>query len=137
MSVQIESLTVGAPTVDTSLLAQNDFFNVIPTANTVYDLYVAADDAPNNNRKSAVVESIRLINTHATATAKVTLYFNRPAGGLGRRRLLTPVDMQLPPNYMYIDDAEITMEPGDKIQGKTDTAGVVQYLISGLERDVI
>lgn len=137
MSVQVKFLTVGAPLPDNSLAAPSDSFNIIPTADTVYDLYLAVNDAANNNKKSAVVSSIRLINAHATATAKVTLYFNRPDSGFSRRRLLTPADMSLPPNHMYIDDAELTMEPGDKIQGKADTAGVVQYLISGVERDVI
>jgi hypothetical protein len=139
MATQIKSLTTGdAPQQDNALVAQNESFNIIPTANTVYDLYVAANDAANNNRKGAIVSSLRLINTHATNTAKVTLYFNRPnTGGQSRRRLLTPADMELPPNYMYIDDAEITLEPGDKIQGKADTAGAVQFLISGVERDIL
>jgi hypothetical protein len=139
MATEIKSLTTGdAPQPDNALVAQNESFNIIPTANVVYDLYAAPDEPEDNNRKGAIVSSLRLINIHATATAKVTLYFNRPTtSGQSRRRLLTPADMQLPPNYMYIDEAEITLEPGDKIQGKSDTAGVVQYLISGMERDVI
>jgi hypothetical protein len=139
MSTQIRCLTTGdAPQQDNALVAQNESFNIIPAANTVYDLYAAPNDTVNNNRKGAIVSSVRLINTHATVTAKVTLYFNRPTTtGQSRRRLLTPADMQLAPNFMYIDDTELTLEPGDKIQGKTDTAGVVQYFISGVERDVI
>ena|SRR6266496_1449930 len=137
MSVQIKSLTNGVPPRDTSLVAPNDFFNLIQGANIVYDLYTAPNvTTPTVNTKAAIVKSIRVINTHATATVKMTLYFNRPnASGQNRRRLLTPADMSLPPNFVYIDDSEITLEPGDKIQGKTDTAAVVQYLISGVERD--
>lgn len=135
MSLQIKSLTVSAPTVDNSLAAQNDSFNTIPTANTVYDLYSAPTDP--NTKKAAIVKSIRLANTH-TATVKVTLYFMRPnSSGAYRRRLLTPVDLPLTANYVYIDDSEITLEPGDRIQGKADYGAVIQYLISGVEREVI
>jgi hypothetical protein len=137
MSLQIKSLTIGAPTIDNSLAAPNDNFNIIPTANTVYDLYTAANDATNKVFKAAVVSTIRLLNTHATSTVKVTLYFMRPnASGQNRRRLLSPPDIALIPGFTYFDDGEITLEPGDRIQAKADVANAVQYLISGVERDV-
>ena len=136
MSVEIKSLTNAAPTADNSLAAPNDNFNIIPTANTVYTLYTAAND--DGNKKSAIVNSLRILNTSATVTVKITLYFNRPnASGLSRRRQLTPADVPLPPGFAYIEDDEITMEPGDKIQAKADTAGVIQYLLSGVERDIV
>jgi len=136
MSVQIKSLTNDPPVKDTSLAAPNDPFNVIATANEVYSLYTAANEE--TNKKSTIVKGIRLANTHATAAVKVTLYFNRAnAAGLNRRRLLSPPDVQLPAGFTYIDDGEITLEPGDKIQAKADTANVIQYVISGVERDVI
>jgi hypothetical protein len=136
MAIQVKSLTVDPPKLDTALAAQNDPFNVIPVANVVYDLYTATNNPSTQVFKSAIVKSIRLVNTH-TGEVKVTLYFNRPnANGQHRRRLLTPQDMSLPANYVYFDDDEITLEPGDKIQGKADVANVIQYLISGVERDV-
>lgn len=134
MSVLIKSLTNGTPPVDTAVAAPSDFTNMLPGANTVYDLY----SAPNTSlvKRAAIVKSIRLVNTHASATAKVTIWFNRPnSNGQYRRRLLTPADMPLPPNVVYSDDSEIALEPGDKIQAKSDTAAVIQYLISGVERD--
>src|SRR5262245_57105755 len=132
MSVQIKSLSNTAPTIDTSCPAQNDSFNIIPTANAVYNLYTAA------NNKSAIVKSIRLVNTHATVTVKVTLYFNRPnSTGLHRRRVISPVDLSMTPGFLYVDNDEITLEPGDIIQAKADTANVIHYVISGVERDVI
>ena len=135
MSVVIKSLTLVAPVLDTSNPAQNDYFNVLQNANTFYTLYITPTSP---TIRSAIVKGIRLINTHATATVKVTLYFNRPnAFGQNRRRLLTPLDMPLAPNYVYLDDSEVTLEPGDRLQAKTDTPNVVQYLISGLERDAI
>jgi hypothetical protein len=134
MSVLIKSLTNGTPTVDGSSAAQNDSFNLLQNANTVYNLYSAPNTSP--TIRAAIVKGIRLVNTHATTTVKVTVYFNRPnAFGQNRRRLLTPVDMSLPPNFVYVDDTEVTLEPGDRIQAKTDTPNVVQYLLSGVERD--
>lgn len=134
MSVQIKSLTNSAPVKDASLAAPLDTFNVIPTANEVYDLYSAQNDS--SAKKAAIVKSIRVINTHATSTVKVNLYFNRPnATGQNRRRPLISTDTALLPGFSLIDEGEITLEPGDKIQGKADTANVIQYLISGVERD--
>jgi len=136
MSVEIKSLTLGSPGIAGTQAAQNDNFNMIPAANVVYDLYTASK--ADNNKKAAVVKCIRIFNTSPTATVKLTLYFNRPnANGEYRRRQLTPPDVPLPPGFEYIDDDEISLEPGDSIQAKADTAGVIQYLISGLERDVV
>jgi hypothetical protein len=136
MSVQIKSLSNTAPTADNSLTApQNDNFNIIPGANITYDLYTAPNDSA--NERAAIVKSIRLINTSAASTVKVNLYFNRPnSSGQNRRRLLITADTALLPGFSLIDESEITLEPGDKIQGKADTANVIQYVISGVERDV-
>jgi len=136
MSIQVKSLTLGPPVADIALAAQNDNFNVIPTANVVFDLYTAKNDTVNQVFKAAIVKSIRVLNTSSSATVKITLYFNRPnTSGQYRRRQLTPADVPLAPGFEYIDDDEITLEPGDKIQAKADTAGIIQYLISGVERD--
>ena len=32
--------------------------------------------------------------------------------------------------------AQITLEPGDMLQAKADVGGVIQYVISGVERDM-
>jgi hypothetical protein len=133
MSVEIKSLTIGTPRRDDSQAAKNDSFNLIPMANVVYDLYAAANDA--TEKKAAIVNSLRLVNTH-TAAVVVNLYFNRPNGGLNRRRLLAPPNISLAPGMCFIDDSEITLEPGDKLQAKADTANVIQYVISGVERDM-
>lgn len=135
MSVQIKSLTNIAPTKDISLAAAVDSFNTIPTANEVYDLYSASNTS--TIKKTAIVKSIRLMNTHTAAT-KVTLYFNRPhpTSGQNRRRLLTPADMELTAGITYLDDSELALEPGDKIQGKASVGNAIQYVISGIERDM-
>ena len=86
---------------------------------------------------SAIAKTIRLVNTHATNAVKVSLYYNKPnANGQNRRRLLAPADILLPAGTTYIDDSELTLDLGDKIQAKADTANVIQYIISGVERDV-
>ena len=83
------------------------------------------------------MKSIRLVNTHS-ATVKVNLYFNRPnATGQYRRRLIGPVDITLAPGLSFIDDSEVTLEPGDRLQAKADVGGVIQYVISGVERDMV
>lgn len=136
MSVLIKSLTLGPPVADITAAATNDYFNVIQAANTVYDLYTAPNET--SAKRAAIVNSIRVANTHS-ANVKITFYVNRPTAatnGFHRRRLLTPIDMTLGPNQIYVDETELTLEPGDKIQGKADVANVIQYWISGVERDV-
>ena len=59
------------------------------------------------------------------------------ASGQYRRRQITPVDMVLQPGFIYIDDDELTLEPGDRVQAKADTANAIQYVISGLEQDMV
>ena len=130
MALNLKCLTNGAPTQDNSLAAQNDFFNVIPAANIVYDLYTTP------SAKTALVKNIRVVNIGG-ASAKVNFYFMRPNNsGQYRRRQILPVDLVLQAGAVYVDDQEITLEAGDRIQAKSDTANVIQYLISGMERDV-
>jgi hypothetical protein len=133
MSIQIKSLSNTAPTKDLSLAAPLDTFNIIPTANEVYTLYSAPDDS--TNTKAAIVKSIRLVNI-LSSTVNISLYLNRPNGsGQNRRRLLAPKNLPIPPSGCYVDDAEITLEPGDKIQAETPHAMAIHYVISGVERD--
>ena len=135
MSIEIKSLSNAAPTLDNSLPAPNDPFNTIPGANVIYDLYTAANDS--TTRKTAIVKSIRLVNISGSAVT-VNLYFNRPnASGQYRRRQISPVDLSLLPGALYVDSDEITLEPGDRIQAKATAANAIQYLISGVERDVL
>jgi len=137
MALQVKSLTVGKPLPDVSMAAMNDSFNVIPTPDIVHDLYVAPSLPTSPVPRTAIISNIRLINTHATDAVQFTLYFNRPdSNGCFRRRQLTPPNVSLPAGFEYIDDDEITLEPGDRIQAKANAAGVLQYLISGVERDV-
>lgn len=136
MSIQIKSLTTGTPVKDTSQVSPMDTFNLIPSKDDVYSLYVAAKET--DNKKTAIVKGLRLVNTH-TAAVTISIYFNRPnpATGQYRRRLIAPADIVLAAGCAFIDDSEITLEPGDKIQAKASVANVIQYLISGVERDMV
>lgn len=132
MAIQVKALTNGTPTIDNSLVSPNDSFNVIPaaTAAAIYDLYTVPVG------KTCVVKNIRLTNITA-APVTTNLYFTRfTIGGLARRRQLTPVDMVIPAGILYIDDDEITLEAGDRIQAKASAPNGVQYMISGVERDI-
>src|SRR5712672_884432 len=141
MSVQIKVLSNVGPSLDqtNSVAGAEDLYNVIgPQAGIVYDLYTAPNTSP--NFKAAIVKTIRLVNTH-TASVKVNLYHMKlgmaaPNGMVTngptkqRRRHISPVDFSIPPGGMYIDDSEVTLEQGDRIQGKADTANVIEYVIS-------
>jgi len=87
-------------------------------------------------KHAAIVKSIRLANIKGQ-TVNISLYFNRPdANGKNRRRLLTPEGMGVASGSTYIDDSELTLEPGDKLQLKVNSANAIQYVISGVERDL-
>lgn len=98
----------------------------------------AADLYTTPVNKTAIVKSIRLVNTTASAVT-VNLYVRRGTSGTQFR--IAPVSMSLPAYGMYVDEAEITLEGGvtlnttdDRIYG--DASGTVHYVLSGIERDV-
>jgi len=77
----------------------------------------------------ALIKTIKAVNTNTT-TETVNLYL-KPSGGTARR--LIPKDLQLSAGYLLVVDDELTLEAGDKIQGDTTTAAMVDYTISGVE----
>ena len=90
------------------------------------DLYTAPAS------KSTIVKNIRLVNTD-TAPRTLNLYYKRSGG---TARLITPANMGLAAGFLGIEEAELTMEAGDKIQGDASVANKLDYVISGVERDV-
>ncbi len=82
--------------------------------------------------KATIVKNIRLVNTD-TSPRTLNLYFKR-SGGTSRR--IAPSAMTLGAGSLAIDDQELTMEVGDKVQGDASIASKVDYVISGVERDV-
>lgn len=71
-------------------------------------------------------------------TINISLYLNRPDNnGFARRRFLASKQLAIPQQGAYIDDAEITLSPGDKIQAQATFDNAVHYVISGVEREVV
>lgn len=89
------------------------------------DLYTTAA------AKTTIVKSMRFVNTDTVART-MNLYFKRSGG---TARLIFPANMSLGVGHLAVDSDEITMEPGDKIQGDASVATKIDYVISGVERD--
>ena len=90
--------------------------------------------------KTAIVKSIRLVNTHATATATVNMFVRRGTGGTSYR--IAPKDMILPAGMAFVDESEITLEglaattEQDRVRAVVNSGATVDCVISGVERDV-
>jgi len=84
-----------------------------------------------NANKANDVKAIRLVNTGAS-TITLNIYFVRSAQ---TKRWISPKNLTLAPNQMYVDEVEVTMEAGDKIQADASSANAVEFVISGVERD--
>jgi|WetSurMetagenome_2_1015567.scaffolds.fasta_scaffold223354_2 hypothetical protein len=103
--------------------------------------------------KAAVVKTIRLLNTHTQPVA-MKLWFVPYTEDEGtydpeQRRPVLPKGMSLEPGQMLIEEAELTLSPGDAIFGSasyaaggwtgnppSEPAGI-EYVISGAEREVL
>jgi hypothetical protein len=99
-----------------------------PTDNVVYDLPGAVPAG-----KAWIVKNVRLLNTDTVART-INLYFLKSGGSTPRQ--ISPKDMVLGAGQLAIDDQEITLGPGDKIQGKASSGNKIDYVMSGVERDV-
>lgn len=76
----------------------------------------------------AIIKTITLTNT-AIAARTVNLYIN----ATGANRRIIPQNMSMEPDYTFIFDDELTLEPGDSIQGDASVAACVDYVINGIE----
>jgi hypothetical protein len=141
MSIEIKSLTNGTPTPDDKnqrpIAAFNTIPNldVMPNSNPVFNLYTV----PLN--KTALIQNIRVKNL-LKHTVSLSLYMNRPTKLNGntvhQRLLLLPRATSVLAGHTLIDDAELTLEAGDSIQGEVygEDGPAIQYAISGVECDV-
>lgn len=82
--------------------------------------------------KTTIVKNIRVVNTDTSART-INLYYKRSGG---TAKLVMPVNMSLGAGFLAVEEAELTMEAGDKIQGDASVASKLDYVISGVERDV-
>jgi hypothetical protein len=98
-------------------------------ANTVYDLNTSTG-VPSG--KAWIIKSMRFTNND-TAVQKINVYCLRTSSVA---RQISPVDLTVGAGGMAIDDAEVTLAAGDKIQAKVSVAGnKFDYVLSGIERD--
>jgi len=79
---------------------------------------------------SAIVSKIHLVNTSGSEI-EINIYF-KASGGTSRR--ICPKDMILKAGYMAVLDDEVVMEAADIIEGDAETANVIDYVISGVQR---
>lgn len=91
--------------------------------------------------KSAIIKSIRLINT-GTGTATLNILLRKTTSSSDDVQI-SPKDISLPPGEMYIDNDEITLsrptssDPAMKVRATVSGSGaVIAYLVSGVERDL-
>jgi len=97
---------------------------------TLGDLYLA-------DGKSALIKNMIFTNTDSQART-LNVYFLKSGGspGTDERRILAK-DLVLPSGYSVVHDAEISLSDGDKIRGIASAADVIDYVINGVEREVV
>jgi hypothetical protein len=89
---------------------------------------------------SAVVTSIRLVNTSGSAV-QANLLIKR--GSTGTPYHVSPNNLSIPAGGMYVDPDELNLEGFsvatncDRLTGSAATTNVIEYVISGIERDVV
>ncbi len=76
----------------------------------------------------ALIKTITLTNT-AAAIRTINLYMN--TSGVNRR--IMPENMSMEANWMFVYNDELTLEPGDSIQGDASVAACVDFAINGME----
>lgn len=98
------------------------------TKTATADLY-----GPVPSGKAAVVYSLRLVNNGGNS-ATINLYAT-PSGGTDRR--IYEKDYLLAAGAMVLVDDPLTLGAGDKVRlGISGTSPSIDYLLSGVERDV-
>ena len=81
-------------------------------------------------KTAAIVKNMRFVNTGAAAIT-INVWFKR---GSNTYRVL-PKDLSIAPGQLFLDNDELTLDPGDEIQGQASSASTVDYVFSGVERD--
>ncbi len=109
------------------LLRQFGSGQISAGTNTVDPLYTAVGTG-----KAQLIKNMRFTNKHATASVTLNIYL----GPSGTDRLISPQNLSLGPNQIYIDDGEIILEATHRIKVTTgSTGGPVDWVVSGVERD--
>ncbi len=83
--------------------------------------------------KAMIVKSIRLTNTTAGAVI-ATVKFNRPS--TSPATVATAFKQSISANSSVVDTGELVLENGDSLSGSAASGSAIDYVISGIERDV-
>lgn len=114
----------------------------LPTATTPPGVIYAG-----STTKATIIKGIMLTNRGA-GTEMINIYLkpggSGPLSASSSYYLLSPKDVKLPSNAQLIIDTEITLGTGvsatiayaDQILASTSTAGTVDFVINGVQRDL-
>lgn len=102
----------------------------LPTSQT--DLYTAPPASPGPAR-AAIVKNMRFVNTSGSSVT-INIWFKRLSGGTPYRVLTK--DLSIAAGQLVVSNEELTLEPDDRIVGQASAATSVDYVFSGVERDV-
>ena len=91
--------------------------------------------------KPAVISTIRVVNTSTTDAATLVLKLKKDSGSVVRHLTASPVT--IPPKGLLVIDEVITLEGSSTsgsnrhaLLGATSSGGQLDYVISGVERDI-
>ncbi len=82
--------------------------------------------------KAVIVRNMRFVNTNDTNTATLNVFFKR---GSNTYRLLEK-NLIINAKKLHIDVNEVALEANDSIEAVVLTGETVDYVISGIERDI-
>ena len=90
--------------------------------------------------KAALVTAMRFFNSSLTSTVQMHLryvaYDMQTAFVFRKRRHILPLDMRLNPGELMVETTPLVLEAGDGLIGYAFTDNLINYVISGVERDV-
>jgi len=135
-------MSLDVKTLRTGQLKLSAGVSFLPGARVLYAAPKSGIFTATSNR-SALITAIRFLNTNGSGMASVTinLYFVRYDSGKmiherPRIRIL-PANMALASGQWVLEDTRFTLEEGDVLLGDASQGDVIDYIISGTERDVL
>jgi len=97
---------------------------------TLSDLYLA-------DGKSALIKNMVFTNTDTQAQTLNVYFLAEDGTEDSDERLVLPKDLVLPAGYSVVHDIEISLSDGDRIRAVASAADVIDFVINGIEREVV
>ena len=85
--------------------------------------------------KAAVIKNFRLANNEASTARTVNIYYLRSGLSDTNARLILQRGLSITAGNVVVDANELTMAAGDKIIGDASVANMIDFVVSGVERD--